>query len=275
MLGELREVAAHVRTRITRLVLSNKRDGFLRVASVEPEDFLPKRREIRHTHFCAGIEGLPQDVKIVLAEGPEVKGEDLHRLNRLILEAAFPREVRKIYDLRLAAIHRRLPADRSALCLSGGGIRSAVFSLGVLQGLARCRLLGKFDYLSTVSGGGYMGIGFAVPSNMAKSVLTSLIKTGKVVRGWLGISIQEVNPKLAQEFGLPKTEGALVADVLSGSPAERAGIKRGDVILEVNGKKIEHTGQLRNLVADLSVGEKVSVKIFRDKQQKELEVAIG
>jgi hypothetical protein len=106
--------------------------------------------------FCEGMD-VPQDVQIVLADGPEVRGDDRRRMNRLILEAAFPLEIRKIYDLRLAAIHHHLPAGRSALCLSGGGVRSAVFSLGVLQGLARRGLLETFDYLSTVSGGGYMG----------------------------------------------------------------------------------------------------------------------
>jgi serine protease Do len=123
--------------------------------------------------------------------------------------------------------------------------------------------------------GGYMGIGFAVPSNMAKSVLNSLVRTGKVVRGWLGVSIQEVTPSLAKEFGLPEPKGALVGEVVPGSPAEHAGIQRGDVILELNGKTIEHTGQLRNLVADTPIGEKVKVKIFRDKQTKEVAVTIG
>jgi serine protease Do len=105
--------------------------------------------------------------------------------------------------------------------------------------------------------------------------MDSLIKTGKVIRGWLGISIQEVTPELAKEFGLPEPKGALVADVLPNSPAEHAGIRRGDVILELNGKSIEHTGQLRNLVAGLPIGEKVKIKLFRDKQKKELEVTIG
>jgi len=123
--------------------------------------------------------------------------------------------------------------------------------------------------------GGYMGIGFAVPSNMAKSVMDSLIKTGTVIRGWLGISIQEITPQLAKEFRLPEPKGALVTDVLPNTPAERAGIKRGDVILEVNGRPIEHTGQLRNLVAGLPIGEKVKIKIFRDIQEKELEVTIS
>jgi serine protease Do len=123
--------------------------------------------------------------------------------------------------------------------------------------------------------GGFMGIGFAVPSNMARSVMESLVKTGKVIRGWLGISIQEVSPELAKQFGLSEPKGALVADVLPHTPAERAGIKRGDIILELDGKTIENAGQLRNLVAEIPIGKKVKIKVFRDKQEQELEITIG
>ena len=84
--------------------------------------------------------------------------------------------------------------------------------------------------------GGYQGIGFAVPSSMAKQVMDSLIKYKKVVRGWLGVSIQEVTSDLAEEFGVKDLKGALVSGVMKGSPAEKAGIKQGDVILQYNGK---------------------------------------
>ncbi|HET6370753.1 MAG TPA: DegQ family serine endoprotease [Nitrospiria bacterium] len=138
----------------------------------------------------------------------------------------------------------------------------------------RGELIGINTAIFTRSGG-YMGIGFAVPSSMAKSVMESLIKTGKVVRGWFGISIQEVTPGLAKQFGLSEPKGVLVGDVLPKSPAERAGIKRGDVILKLNGEEVENTGQLRNLVAEAPVGSKVKVDLFRDKQEKEVEVTIG
>jgi serine protease Do len=138
----------------------------------------------------------------------------------------------------------------------------------------RGELIGINTAIFTRSGG-YMGIGFAVPSSMAKSVMESLIKTGKVVRGWFGITIQELTPELAKEFGLAEPKGVLVGDVLPKSPAERAGIKRGDVILKLNGEDIENTGKLRNLVAETQVGSKVKVDLFRDKQEKEIEVTIG
>ncbi|MFY9269715.1 MAG: DegQ family serine endoprotease [Candidatus Manganitrophaceae bacterium] len=122
--------------------------------------------------------------------------------------------------------------------------------------------------------GGYMGIGFAVPSNMVHSVMQSLVKGGKVVRGWLGVSIQEVTASLSKEFGLKESKGALVGDVLPKSPAERAGFKRGDVVVEFNGQAITDSTQLRNLVAQTPVGAKVKVRVVRDKKEKELDVTI-
>ncbi len=123
--------------------------------------------------------------------------------------------------------------------------------------------------------GGYMGIGFAIPSNMAKSVMDSLIKTGKVVRGYLGVSIQDVNAKIAGQFGLDKAEGALVSDVVGGAPAEKAGIQSGDVIIRYDGKPVENTTVLRNRVADTPVGRTVEVEVLRDKKPKTFKVRIA
>ena len=122
--------------------------------------------------------------------------------------------------------------------------------------------------------GGYMGIGFAVPSNMVRLVMDSLIANGRVVRGWLGISVQEMNPDLARQFGLSEARGALVADVLSDGPAERAGIKRGDVILEFDGTPVDTVGQLRNLVAEKTAGSRVHLKLVQDRREKEVEATI-
>ena len=85
--------------------------------------------------------------------------------------------------------------------------------------------------------GGYQGIGFAVPSNLVRSVMEDLIKYGKKTRGWLGVSIQRLTPELAEKFGIKDSDGALVGDVVKGSPAEKAGIMRGDIVVEYNGKK--------------------------------------
>lgn len=111
--------------------------------------------------------------------------------------------------------------------------------------------------------GGYQGIGFTVPTNMVRIVMDQLIKQGKVTRGWLGITIQELTPEIAQKFGLKQSEGALVSDVAKGSPAHRAGIVRGDIILEFNGKKVRDVATLRNMVAQSKVGSQVEIKVLR------------
>jgi serine protease Do len=110
---------------------------------------------------------------------------------------------------------------------------------------------------------------------MARQVMESLIKYKKVVRGWLGVSIQEVTSDLAEEFGVKDLKGALVSGVMKGSPAEKAGLKQGDVILKFNGKDVEDTGHLRNMVSQSSIGTKVKVKIFRAKKELEIEVTIA
>lgn len=123
--------------------------------------------------------------------------------------------------------------------------------------------------------GGYQGIGFAIPSNMAKAVMDSLIKTGKVIRGWLGVSIQPLTPELAKQFNLKKEYGALVGDVIENSPAEKAGILRGDVIIEYNGKKIDEPYNFRNTVANTPPGETAELKVIRNGKIETIKVMIG
>jgi serine protease Do len=123
--------------------------------------------------------------------------------------------------------------------------------------------------------GGYQGIGFSIPSNMAKVVMSSLIEKGKVIRGWFGVSIQAITPELAQQFQLDKDYGTLVADVVEGSPAEKAGIKRGDVIVEFDGKEINEPFQLRNMVASIHPGDTREIKIIREGEARTLKVTIG
>jgi serine protease Do len=123
--------------------------------------------------------------------------------------------------------------------------------------------------------GGNMGIGFAVPSNLARSMMDQLVKTGKVVRGWLGVSIQELTPELATQFGIRDTKGVLVSDIMDDSPAKKAGVERADVIVEFDGKPMDSPTHLRNAVAQTPIGKKVSLKIVRDKKPKTLDVTIA
>ncbi|MDY7034325.1 MAG: DegQ family serine endoprotease [Thermodesulfobacteriota bacterium] len=119
------------------------------------------------------------------------------------------------------------------------------------------------------------GIGFAIPINMAKKLIPQLKEKGKVTRGWLGVVIQKITPELAESFGLKEAKGALVADVVEGGPAHEAGIRQGDVIMEVNGKDIDEMNVLPRLVANLAVGEKAKVKVIRNGAEKTVVVTIG
>lgn len=108
------------------------------------------------------------------------------------------------------------------------------------------------------------GIGFAIPINMAKQVVAQLIKKGNVSRGWLGVSIQPVTDEIAQSFGLTKARGALISEVMGGSPADKGGVRQGDIITRFDGKEIKDARQLQLLVAETPVGKKVEVEIFRE-----------
>lgn len=122
---------------------------------------------------------------------------------------------------------------------------------------------------------GYMGIGFAIPSTMAKHVMEQLISSGSVKRGYLGIVMQPIDNDLAQVFDLKKVEGALIADVVRGSPADKAGLKQGDIILKYNDIPVDSMGSLRNFVALQKPGDKVNLNIMRDKKPMSITVEIG
>lgn len=136
-------------------------------------------------------------------------------------------------------------------------------------------LEGKVVGINTAIVAQAQGIGFAIPINMAKYILPQLKERGKVMRGWLGVMIQEVTPEIAHALGLKEVKGALVADVTPGSPADKADIRRGDVIIEYNGKKIEEMNELPRLVANTPVGKSVPIKIWRNGKIKQLTVKVG
>ena len=123
--------------------------------------------------------------------------------------------------------------------------------------------------------GGNIGIGFAIPINLVKEVLPQLRGKGKVTRGYLGVLIQKVTPEIAESLGLDKSNGALVANISKDGPAEKAGVKVGDVIVEFDGKEVKDSGDLPIIVARTSVDKKVRMKVLRDKKEVVLNVAVG
>jgi serine protease Do len=123
--------------------------------------------------------------------------------------------------------------------------------------------------------GGNIGIGFAIPSNMARNVSDQLVKTGKVRRGQLGVAIEPVTPEVASKLGLPQVRGVLVDAVSPNSPAARAGIREGDVILAFNGTPVTDGNTFRNQVASTPPGTAVKLTVFRDRREQQIEVTLG
>ncbi|HEV8473455.1 MAG TPA: PDZ domain-containing protein, partial [Methylomirabilota bacterium] len=120
-----------------------------------------------------------------------------------------------------------------------------------------------------------VGIGFAIPVNLAKPVLTQLAAAGQVTRGWLGVAIQPLTPDLAKGFQLSSTDGALVTSVIDGSPAAKAGLKSGDVIVSYDGRRVARSGDFPRVVAETPVGRSVPLEVLRDGKPTKLTVTVG
>lgn len=123
--------------------------------------------------------------------------------------------------------------------------------------------------------GGSLGIGFAIPASTVKTVMESIIQTGQVTRGWIGVELQEITPELAESFGLKKSSGAIIAGVIRGGPADSAGIRPGDILLSVEGKPVNNTTDLLNLIAQLEPGKQASLGVLRKNQEAVLDVKVG
>jgi len=123
--------------------------------------------------------------------------------------------------------------------------------------------------------GGNLGIGFAVPSNKARFVMEQIAKSGKVRRGYLGVTIQNLTPELAKRLGITNDHGALIRDVESGSPAERAGLRPGNVVVEINGKPVTDGRDLQRALSEASPGSAVTLTIIRDGRQNHISVTLG
>ena len=123
--------------------------------------------------------------------------------------------------------------------------------------------------------GGSVGIGFAIPVSTTKTVMEAIIKNGHVVRGWIGVETQDITQELADSFGLQRTSGAIIAGVVRGGPADKAGIKPGDILLSVQGKTVGDTTEMLNLIAQLPPGEKAKMTVLRKSREAALDVVVG
>ena len=123
--------------------------------------------------------------------------------------------------------------------------------------------------------GGHQGVGFAIPANVAKNILSELIEGKPILYGWLGVQAQEITDELAEYFNLPDKKGTLIAKVLDDSPAKKAGLKEGDIVIEINGEKVSSTYDLVRNVGKIKPGKIVDVKLIRDRVKKTLRVKLG
>ncbi|MES3022701.1 MAG: Do family serine endopeptidase [Pseudomonadota bacterium] len=123
--------------------------------------------------------------------------------------------------------------------------------------------------------GGSVGIGFAIPVSTAKAVMEAIIKDGRVVRGWIGVESQDITPELADSFGLSREAGAIIAGVVRGGPAHRAGIRPGDILLTVEGKRVGGTNEMLRLIAELPPGKRAKMTVLRKDREATLDVTVG
>jgi serine protease DegQ len=128
---------------------------------------------------------------------------------------------------------------------------------------------------STNRQGSSLGIGFAIPVSTARQVMESLIQTGSVTRGYIGVEPQDITPEMAQAFNLPKKSGVVIVGVVTGGPAAKAGIKTRDILTAINGKRIEDTPDMMNVIAQLPPGSAAKLTVMRDRAESQVEVIIG
>ena len=172
----------------------------------------------------------------------------------------------------VSATGRNLPSDsyvpfiQSDVAINPGNSGGPLFNLDG-------EVVGINSQIYTRSGG-FMGVSFAIPSKVAMSVAEQLKSDGKVSRAWLGVLIQDVNNDLAESFGLDRSSGALISRVLPDSPAEKAGLKSGDIIMAFNGENIEHSNELPYVVGQLKAGEKIDAKVYRNGKEQIISVAL-
>jgi serine protease DegQ len=128
---------------------------------------------------------------------------------------------------------------------------------------------------SRTPGGASLGIGFAIPANTAKLVLEQIVKSGGVTRGWIGVGVQDMTKELAESFKLPDIRGALITEVFRGTPADKAGVKLGDILVAVNGRPITDSAGMLNLVSEINPGEQAALKLVRNQHEVEVKIAVG
>ena len=148
-------------------------------------------------------------------------------------------------------------------------------TLGIVSALGRSHLGINTAIYSKTPGGASLGIGFAIPVSTAKSVMEQIIQTGSVQRGWIGVGVQDMTREIAESFKIPGTRGALITEVFRGTPADRGGMKVGDVLIAVEGKPVADSATMLNLIAALVPGNAATLRVMREAKEIDLKVTVG
>jgi serine protease DegQ len=173
----------------------------------------------------------------------------------------------------ISAVARQLDADSPQIFVQTDAPINPGNSGGALVDV-RGELVGINSAIYSESGGS-LGIGFAIPVSIAKQVMEQLVKTGRVNRGWLGVQMEEITPEQARQLGLPDQNGALVSAVVPGGPAQRAGLRAGDVVRTSNGKSIADSGMLLREITALAPGQTAELTIWRNGKEQQVKVEVG
>ena len=172
----------------------------------------------------------------------------------------------------VSAVARQLQSDSPMIYVQTDAPINPGNSGGALVNI-KGELIGINTAIASTTGGN-VGVGFAIPSNMAKAAMQSLIKTGRVIRGFLGASTQDVTPLLGKLFKLPDVKGAIITDLMPKGSAEKAGLRRGDVVVRFDGKDVVEAGRLRNLIGSAPIGSKFRLEIIREGRPEQIELVI-
>ncbi len=218
------------------------------------------------------------DIAVLRIEAPNIEAlpisdsDQLH-VGQQVFAVGNPYGLEESVSRGIISARRRTASDSGVEALQHDAAVNPGNSGGPLLNV-RGEIVGINSSIKTVTGG-FQGISFAIPSNTARRIMESILSRGKFTRGWLGLTLQTITPRLAEHFALPDTRGAIIANVVPGSPAERAGLRPGDVVRHFNGNPVVNASQLSTWLSALEAGTTVEAIIFREGREAKVKLPVA